>query len=336
MQQRKVVIFGLDDMLGCNLFTLLEDQCEVDYCGRENIASEAAFLERARDADVICINGLVPLTENILRQLTKTRLIVLWSTGYDYVDVSAAARYGIAVSNNGHFSTHSVAEFQFALLLTLARKLPRLLPAHNQTGEFAFSVQELMGLELHGKTLGLIGAGAIGLDTARMARGFSMNLLAYSRTVHPELEAEFGLCFVTLDELLSRSDVVSLNIPLSAETRHLLGANEFARMKPGAILLNVSRGPIIDEPALIAALRSGQVAAAGLDVLENNAPDNPLRTMENVILTPHVAWLTADAVRRQADTMVENIMAYFSGEAKNVVNRTCSVELGLAGLYQKP
>jgi lactate dehydrogenase-like 2-hydroxyacid dehydrogenase len=336
MQRRKVVIFGMDDMLDCNLFSLLEDQCDVDYCSRHEFATPAAFLERAREADVICVNGLVSLTDDVLRQLHRTRLIVLWSTGYDYVDVAAAARYGIAVSNNGHFSTRSVAEFQFALLLALARKLPRLVSEQRHSAEMAYAVKDLLGLELHGKTLGLIGTGAIGLDTARIARGFSMRLLAYSRTVRPELETELGLRFVSLEELLSHSDVVSLNVPLSAETRHLLGPAEFARMKPGAILLNVSRGPVVDEEALIAALRSGRVAAAGVDVLENNAPDNPLRAMDNVIITPHVAWLTEDAIQRQADTIVENIMAYFAGDAQNVVNRTCSVELGLAGLYQQP
>jgi len=334
--RRKVVIFGLDDDLGCNVFAQLEDFCDVEYHGREIAGSESALVEKAQGADVICLMGSVGLTDAVLRQITHTRLVVLSSTGYDYVDVAAASRYDIAVCNGGQYSTRSVAEHQFALLLAAARKLPRLLAPKPGEKELDFSSSELMGLELYGKTLGVIGAGAIGSATAVIARGFGMRVVAHSRTLRPTLETDLGLRFVTLGELLAQSDVITLNVPLTAQTHHLLGPAEFAQLKPGAIVVNASRGSIVDEAALVEALRSGRVAAAGLDVLEDDRPDNPLRSMQNVIITPHVAWLTRQSVERQANTMVENILAYFMGEPQNVVNKVYYNPLSGESLRLRP
>ena len=251
----------------------------------------------------------------------RSALLVVCSTGYDYVDVETAAECGIAVCNSPSFASRSVAEFQFMLLLALARKLPAVMNEKAAHFDFSFSFAALMGRELFGKTIGIIGTGNNGIHACRIARGLGMEVLAHSRTVRSQVVADLGIRYVSLDELLERSDIISMNVPLNDSTRHLLDHEHFNKMKDGVIIINTARGPVMNELALIEALKSGKVAAAGLDVLENNAKGNPLLTMPNVLVTPHLAWVTKDALKRMVELMVENILGYFMGEAQNVVNK---------------
>ena len=319
-EKKKVVIFGVDEMLTDDLFDYLKQLFDVTTYGTEALATEESFVQKAKMADVICFfSGKIRGT--VLRQLIKTKLIVVCSTGYDYVDIETAAECGIAVCNSPSFSSPSVAEFQFMLLLALNRKLPSVIKGNEAHFDFSFSFNNLMGQELFRKTIGIIGTGNNGAHACKIARGFGMEVLAHSRTVKSQLVTDLGIRYVSLDELLERSDIISINIPFNNSTKHFLDYEHFNKMKTGVIIINTARGAVINEQALIEALKTGKVALAGLDVLENNTKDNPLLKMENVLVTPHLAWVTKESLKRMLELMVENILGYFMGEAQNVVNK---------------
>ena len=319
-EKKKVVIFGIDEKLTDDLFDYLRQLYHVTTYGAEALVTEESFVQKANMADVICFfSGRI--SGNVLKQLIKTKLIVVCSTGYDYVDVETAAECGIAVCNSPSFASRSVAEFQFMLLLALQRKLSSVIKENETHFGFSFSFNALMGQELFGKTIGIIGTGNNGAHACKIARGFGMDVLAYSRTVNSQIVADLGIRYVPLDELLERSDIISINIPLNDSTRHFLDQEHFSKMKNGVIIINTARGPVINELALIEALKTGKVAAAGLDVLENNTNDNPLLKMGNVLVTPHLAWVSKEALKRMVELMVENILGYFMGKAQNVVNK---------------
>jgi lactate dehydrogenase-like 2-hydroxyacid dehydrogenase len=319
-EKKKVVIFGIDETLTVDLFDYLKQLYHVTIYGAEALASEESFVEKAKMADVLCffcgrIGG------RVLKQLIKTKLLVVCSTGYDYVDIETAAECGIAVCNSPSFSSRSVAEFQFMLLLALQRKLTSVIKGNEYHFDFSFSFNALMGQELFRKTIGIIGTGNNGIHACKIARGFGMEVLAYNRTIKSQLVADLGIRYVSLDELLERSDIISINLPLNDSTKHFLDHEHFNKMKNGVIIINTARGSVINELALIEALKKGKVASAGLDVLENNTKDNPLLKMENVLVTPHLAWVTKESLKRMVELMVENILGYFMGEAQNVVNK---------------
>ncbi len=319
-EKKNVVIFGVDETLTDDLFDYLKQLYNVTTYGTEALATEESFVQKAKMADVICFfSGQI--SGRVLKQLTKTKLLVVCSTGYDYVDIETAAECGIAVCNSPSFSSRSVAEFQFMLLLAIYRKLPVVLKGNDSHFNFSFPFNTFMGQELFRKTIGIIGTGNNGTHACKIARGFGMEVLAYSRTEKPLLVSDLGINYVSLDELLVRSDIISLNIPFNNSTKHFLDFEHFNKMKNGVIIINTARGSVINEQALIEALRTGKVASAGLDVLENNTKDNPLLNMENVLITPHMAWITKESHKRMIELMVENIIGYFIGEAQNVVNK---------------
>jgi lactate dehydrogenase-like 2-hydroxyacid dehydrogenase len=319
-EKKTVVVFGIDEKLTDDLFDYLKQLYCVTTYGTEALASEESFVQKAKMADVICFfSGRI--SGRVLKQLIKTKLLVLCSTGYDYVDVETAAECGIAVCNCPSFSSRSVAEFQFMLLLALIRKLSSAIKENESHFDFSFSFNTLMGQELFGKTIGIIGTGNNGTHACKIARGFGMEVLAHSRTVNFQLVADLGIRYVSLDELLESSDIISINIPLNDSTKHFLDHEHFNKMKNGVIIINTARGSVINELALIEALKAGKVASAGLDVLENNTKDNPLLKMENVLVTPHLAWVTKESLKRMVELMVENIIGYFMGETQNVVNK---------------
>ena len=319
-EKKMVVIFGVDENLTDDLFDYLRHLYHVVLYGSEALVSEESFVEKAKIADVICFFA-GRISGRVLKQLIKTKLIVVCSTGYDYVDIDTAAECGIAVCNSPSFSSRSVAEFQFMLLLALNRKLPTVIKGNETCFDFSFSFKALMGQELYRKTIGIIGTGNNGIHACKIARGFGMEVLAYSRTVNFQLVADLGIRYVPLDELLECSDIISVNIPLNDSTKHFLNHGHFNKMKNGVIILNTSRGSVINELALIEALKNGKVASAGLDVLESNTKDNPLLRMDNVLVTPHLGWVTKESLRRMVELMVENILGYFMGEVQNVVNK---------------
>lgn len=256
-----------------------------------------------------------------IESLPRLKYIGVLATGYNIVDVEAAREKGIVVTNVPGYGTASVAQATFALLLELTNHVGHLSRTVRE-GRWAsspdFSYWDAAPIELNGLTMGIVGFGSIGQAVGRLARTFGMKVIFHSRT---RRESEAGT-WVDLDNLFSSSDVVSLHCPLTPDTQGLIDANRLAQMKPSALLLNTSRGPLIQEHALADALNAGTIAGAGLDVLSREPPmaDNPLQTARNCIITPHVAWATRAARVRLLDTVAENIRAFQEGRPIHVVN----------------
>jgi D-lactate dehydrogenase len=253
------------------------------------------------------------------------RLLALRSAGFNHVDLDAARALGIEVVRVPSYSPHAVAEHAFALILTLDRKLHRAVA---RVRELNFALDGLVGFDLYGKTVGVVGTGRIGAVLARIALGFGCRVLAWDRVVDDEL-VRAGVTYVDLDALLGASDVVSLHVPLTPDTHHLIDAAALARTKPGAMLINTSRGGLVDAAALIAALKSGRLGAAGLDVYEeeegvffhdlssSGLQDDVLArllTFPNVVVTAHQAFLTREALAAIAATPLGSVTAFERGE----------------------
>ena len=279
-------------------------------------------VKRAADAELVLTNKTV-LTRKQINRLPKLKYIGVLATGYNIVDVAAARERGVPVTNVPTYGTRSVAQMTFALLLELTQHVGY----HAQTvdeGRWArspdFCYWDYPLMELDGLTMGIVGFGRIGRTVADLAVAFGMKVLAHSRTVPQEKSQNID--FVDLARLFQTADVVSLHCPLTTETKHLVNAERLLSMKPTAFLLNTSRGPLIDEPALAKALNSDQIAGAAVDVLEAEPPraDNPLFTAKNCLITPHIAWATRSARARLMATAVANAKAFLEGKLQNVVN----------------
>jgi D-lactate dehydrogenase len=291
------------------------------------------------DADVVSTFIYSDLGLNIIEQLPRLKLIATRSTGYEHIDVEECGRRGIAVCNVPTYGANTVAEHIFALLLAISHRLPEAIE-RAQRGHF--SPLGLQGFDLKGKVLGVVGTGSIGRHVIKIAKGFEMEVAAFDVRPDATLADMLGFRYVSFDELLARADIISLHVPSMPETHHLLNAEAFARMKTGVVVINTSRGDLIETGALIQALTSGKVAAAGLDVL----PDEPmireeaelihsifnkehdlrnlvathvLLRMRNVIITPHSAFNTREAVGRIVDTSAANIAAFLAGRPQNIV-----------------
>jgi glyoxylate reductase len=266
-----------------------------------------------------CRAVLSLLTERIDAELLDAagpslRVVANLAVGYDNIDVTAAAERGVVVTNTPGVLTEATADLAWALILAAARRVgeaERMVRAGRWTG---WSPTQLVGSAVHGRTLGIVGMGGIGTAVARRGRGFGMELLYANRNRHPDREAEVGASFVPFDELLERSDIISLNAPATPETHHLVDAAALARMKPTAILVNTARGSLVDEVALADALRTGVIAAAGLDVFEAEPVVTPaLLELENVVLLPHLGSATAETRAAMVELACANIIAVLSG-----------------------
>lgn len=277
---------------------------------------------RIGSAELVLINKTV-LSQEVLAQCPSVRYIGLFATGYNVVDVDYCRERGIVVANAPAYSTDSVAQLVFAYLLHFAC----LADKHSQEvhqgawqncRDFAFYDPRIF--ELSGKTLGVVGYGAIGRRVASLARAFGMKVLVHTRTLRPD---EDGIRFVPLEELLSASDFVSLHCPLFPETEKLMNREALARMKDGAILINTARGGVIDEQAVADALNSGKLRGAAVDVAlrEPISPDNPLLTARNCLITPHIAWATREARERLIQIVYDNLRAFLEGAPTNNVAR---------------
>ena len=277
------------------------------------------FAERVRDAAAI-VTKEMPVTKEMIEKLPENvRLICEAGTGYNNIDLEAAREKGLTVCNVPAYSSHRVAHTAVMMLLNLSSSMQKQLRMleRGDRSNFAKCLQ-VPHTELNGKTLGVIGAGNIGKQVIRIARAMDMHILVYTRTPR---EDEDDLRYVPLETLLRESDYVSLHCPLTADTRHLIDAERLALMKPTAFLINTSRGALIDEKALIDALRNGTIAGAGLDVQETEPPaeDNPLYDMENVILTPHMGWKGQETRQRMVDIVAADVQGFFAGQPVNVV-----------------
>ena len=279
-------------------------------------------VERAKEADALLTNKVV-LGEQEFAQLPRLRYVGVQATGYNVVDVVAARKHGITVTNIPAYSTASVAQMVMAHLLNIAQRVD-YYAQQNRAGrwtdscDFCYWDQPL--IELAGKQMGVVGFGRTGSAVARLAKAFGMTVAAYTSKSQEELPE--GVVRMSLDELFRSSDVVSLHCPLTADTHHLVNAERLALMKPSAILINTARGPIVDEQALADALNSGQLYAAGVDVLTEEPPrlGSPLLTARNCFVTPHIAWATREARTRLLQICEDNLRAFIQGTPQNVVS----------------
>lgn len=295
----------------------LEARAQVGYHPSLPPSAEV-LVERIGKAEaVVNIRSSVGFDEEVFARCPRLRALSLWGTGTDHVDLEAAARHGVAVTNTPGVSAVAMAEHALALMLSVARDIPRI-DARTRRGAWprGFVTQ------LHGRVLGVVGLGAIGLQTARIARGIGMRVIAWTRTPEGKPIADLGVEMVSLAELYRRSDVVSLHVRLTPETAGMVGEREFAAMKQSAILINTARGAIVDEAALLRALRTGSVRGAGLDVFDQEPlPEgHPLGAEPNVVLTPHSGGVTAEALERGLQMAVDNVFATLAGENRNRVN----------------
>ena len=277
---------------------------------------------RASDAEVVLVNKVV-LSSEIIGQLPKLKYIGVLATGHNVVDAQAARQRGVPVANVPIYGTQSVAQMVFAHVLHLTQRVSYhagTVAEGRWTACQDFCYWDYPLVELAGLTMGIVGFGRIGRATADLALAFGMKVLAFD-PVPPAAAAE-GVEIVELDEIFRQSDVVSLHCPLTPETQQLVNRDRLALMKPSALLINTSRGPLIDQQALGEALSSGGIAGAGLDVLsvEPPPPDNPLLHTKNCFVTPHIAWATRAARQRLLRTVVENVRAFLDGRPQNVVN----------------
>ncbi len=281
------------------------------------------FVSHAKDAEALVVVGM-GITEDMMAQCPNLKFINLLSTGYDFIDVAAAKKRGILVSNVSTYGTDSVAQFVYALLLELCNQVAVHDEAvrrgmWKENGNFSFWLRPLT--ELAGKTLGVVGAGRIGRTVAKIGAAFGMKVLAFDEymTKAPE-GAPFEMA--GLSRVLSESDVVTLHCPLTEETRCIINEKTLGQMKRGAVLINAARGGLINEEDLCRALESGQLAGAGLDVVTSEPipEDSPLLKAPNLILTPHIAWATREARMRMIHLALDNQLAFQKGEPINVVN----------------
>lgn len=282
---------------------------------------DLTFAERNEDvtpqmiAESDVLFTVAPVTDEMMRNAPRLRLIQKWGTGYEKIDTAAAARHGITVAITAGIASNTVAEHAITLMLTAMRNV---LVADRSMREGRWITSELRPISqrLYGKTVGIVGFGGIGRALARQLRGFDATTLYYRRSGQLANDADFGATYVGLDELFARSDVVSIHVPGGAANRGMIGAGEFARMKRGAVFINVARGEIVVEADLVEALRSGQLSAAGLDVFaeEPLRQDSPLRKLPNVVLTPHAAGSLMDDLAMMASHAFENVVGFLHGE----------------------
>lgn len=318
-------------------FECLSDQHDVRFDTRrlddESVSDHA-------DADVISTFIYSDVSADALDRFDHLGMIATRSTGVDHIDLDWCRAHDVVVANVPSYGDNTVAEHVFALLLAVSR---HLVEAVDRTRRGEFSQAGLRGFDLQGRTIGIIGTGRIGAHVGRIARGFGMQVLAFDPNEDPDLAREIGFEYLSLEELLRRADVVTLHVPGTDKTRHLLGTTEFAQMKPGAVLINTSRGSVVESAALMRALGDGTISAAGLDVVEGEPvireeaelvrsvfsqehdlemllSGHVLLRMRNVIITPHIGFDTQEAVQRILDTSCQNIEAFARGETQHAVD----------------
>lgn len=315
----KIVIL---EPLGISAEALAETSAAVKAKGHTLVAYDtrtddpAEMIERAKDAEILVIANQ-PLRQNVLEHCKALRFLSVAFTGVDHVDVAYCKEHGIAVSNAAGYSTNAVAELAFGLAISVLRNIPACDSVCRKEGTKA----GLVGTELYGKTFGVIGTGAIGTKVAKIAQAFGCNVIAYSRSKRPEVET-LGIAYLPLEDVLRQSDIVSLHVPLNAQTQHLIGAEQIACMKSNAILINTARGGVVDSDALAKALHEKKIAGAGLDVFEMEPPvpaDHPLLHTPRTVVTPHVAFASDEALYARAQIVFANILAWEDGKQQNII-----------------
>ncbi|MGB9642137.1 MAG: 2-hydroxyacid dehydrogenase [Candidatus Ratteibacteria bacterium] len=301
---------------------LLKKTCDVEVNMEDRVLTKHELIRKVKGKDaVLCL-----LTDNIddevLQAADRCKIFANYAVGYNNIDVESATKKKIIITNTPGALTDATSDLAWALLFAVARRIVEA-DAFTRQGKFkGWAPQLFLGQDITGKTLGVIGAGRIGSNFARKSKGFSMRVLYHDVKRNFELERDVGAIFVDLDTLLKESDFVSIHVPLVSGTRHLIGKRELSLMKKTAILINTSRGPVVDEKALVDALMERRIWGAGLDVYENE-PDieHGLLNLSNVVLLPHIASATFETRTKMAIMAAENILAVFRGEIPpNIVN----------------
>lgn len=326
------------------------EEWEIPYL-KENLSSheldfhiealEADNVDAAKDCEVLSIFVYSPLPATVLEKMPKLRLIVTRSTGFDHIDMAYCQKKGITVCNIPTYGANTVAEHTFALLLALSRKI---IPSVERTRRGSFELEGLRGFDLHGKTLGVIGVGHIGTEVIRIAKGFGMHVIAYTHHPSEELAKQLRITFFSLPELLKTSDIITLHVPYSKKTHHLINKKNITKFKKGSILLNTARGGLVETEAMFIGLEKGILQAVGLDVLEEEVgireerellsgkflQKNDLRTQlynhvllakENVVITPHNAFNSNEALHTILRVTVENILSFLAKSPVNTVSQ---------------
>ncbi|MGC8869896.1 MAG: NAD(P)-dependent oxidoreductase [Brevinematia bacterium] len=296
--------------------------------------------ESYEDVDVVCTFIYSKVSKELIDSLPNLKFISTRSTGFDHIDYAYAKSKNIPVSNVPNYGENTVAEHTFALILSLSRNIHK---TYVRTLRGEFSIEGLRGFDLRGKRMGIIGTGKIGLHVIKMALGFGMDVVAYDKFPNTLMSSLLGFKYVSFDELISTSDVISLHIPYFPEVHHIINIDTVKKMKKGIIIINTSRGALIDNDALIYGLNKGIIAGVGLDVIEGEEElmkedtlmvdssdysrivkliqSNILLHRENVVFTPHNAFNSIESVRRIAQTTVDNIKSFFDGKPQNVINK---------------
>lgn len=290
----------------------LPDSVEIQYYNTR-VTDTETLIERGKDADIIAVSNL-PLNADVIRGCENLKMLAVAFTGVDHIAMDVCREKGITVCNCSGYSNAAVADLVFGMIVALYRNLPACGQAVRNGG----TKDGLIGFELEGKKFGVVGTGAIGLKVAAVAQAFGCQVYAYSRT-KKDIP---GITYVDLDTLLSTCDIISLHTPLNDGTRGMIGKAQLDLMKPNALLINTSRGPVVDSAALADALNSGKIAGAGIDVFEGEPPiakDHPLLTAKNVIATPHIGFATKEALVKRAVIVFDNIVKWMDGTPQNVM-----------------
>ncbi|MBN1155147.1 hydroxyacid dehydrogenase [candidate division KSB1 bacterium] len=298
----------------------------------------AENVKHIEDFDIVSVFIYSIIDESVLNRLPNLKAIATRSTGFDHIDLEACEKRGIGVFNVPFYGENTVAEHTFALILSLSRNVHK---AYMKTIRWDFSIDGLIGFDLKGKTLGVIGAGFIGLNVIRIAKGFDMNVIVFDVNKNKMISEVLGFKYVSMDELLANSDIITLHVPYNKHTHHLINRDSIKKIKKGAVLINTSRGGVAETEALIEALDSKILSGIGLDVLEGEGlikeekqllydpqkledmgkivKDHILLSKENVVFTPHIAFYSHEALERILETSIDNINSFINGKFQNQV-----------------
>lgn len=295
--------------------TELESQGHTFTAYHEKTTDPDELIRRTGDSDIAIIANN-PYPARVVKGAPNLKMLDVAFTGIDHVALDACREKGVMVCNAAGYSTQCVAELAIGLTVSCLRQMPACETATRTGGVGG----PLRGREIAGRTVGIVGTGAIGIRTAQLFLAFGAKVIAYSRTVKPEVEA-MGVTYVSLEELMERSDIVALHVPNNDQTKGMISRELLAKMQPTAILINVARGAIVDNEALAEALNKGIIAGAGIDVFDMEPPipaDYPLLQAKNTVLTPHVAFATDESMLRRAEIVFQNVRAYLAGQPENV------------------
>jgi len=282
--------------------------------------SDEKLLSRVADADIVLnIRTTSVFSRNVLKNCPRLKLISIYGVGYDNIDMRAASELDITITNTPGYSAVAVSEMSLSLMLAVARRI-----VQNDRNIRAGGWARGYSSQLSGKTLGVIGTGNVGQRMVQLGKAIGMKIIAWTLNPSPERAAQYGVEFVTLDELMRQSDAVSIHVLGLPQTNNLIGKRELMLMKPTAILINTARGSIVNEPALVEALQNGVIAGAGLDVFANEPlpPDHPLRSIDNVVLSPHTAAMVPEATLAGLAMAVDNVINFLQGHVTNVIKAT--------------